>query len=425
MSLRLDERAATGVRWVRAGAPALAVATSVAVAAAVVVGPHGLLLTAIAAGIAASLLLDVALPRGGSIPLGHALVLSLPQVLDMRVRDLAFVVALRLVLTWVLEVRRQGVRRASQEALSLAAAAAPSVAIALSYDAARQSLGIENSGSVILLQITLSGVAYFAVDFWGRKRRLRDREQQLMIREALPIYVAFVCAAALLAIAYEVGGFRYALVGALPLFVTRYSFERYAAARATYEQTVQALSFLPEVAGHVPLGHAERAAVYARALCDTLHLGDADKARVVNVTRLHHIGDISLHDPGERTETPDPVALGRVGVEILRETGFLGDLSDLMEEVHGSPTPRTCREAAIVRVAGTFDGLVGDHGGPLGPVRAQLLEAHADPEEQFVASVLLRLLDERPQLIEEARLAAEPLTRAASEHAHDDHSHCV
>ena len=419
--------AVQALRWFVVSLPALAVVVIAAGVAFVIGGWHGAMLVAVAAGISASLLLDVQLPQGGTISLGHALVLAVPQVLDMRVVDVVVVVGLVLAVAWLLAFSRFGLRDANQETLAIAAAALPALAIAFSFDAGRPELNFENTANVVFLQITLSGTAYFTVDFWARRRRLQAREHELVLRDALPIYVAFVCAAALLAIAYDRGGFWFALVAALPLFVTRYSFERYAIARETYRQTVQALSFLPEVAGLAPLGHAQRSATYANALCDVLGIDEDDKARVVNVTRLHHIGDISLHDPSARTETPDPAELGQVGVEILQETGFRGDLADLMEEVHGRSS-RTRREAAIVRVAGTFDGLVGEHAGPLGPIRRQLLEAHVDPEERFVASVLLRLLDDRPHLIEEARLAGEPLTRVASERAAadpGDHSHCV
>lgn len=391
-------------------------------------GRDGAVLVAVATGIAASLLLDVQLPQGGTIPLGHALVLAVPQVVGMRVADVVTIIGLSLVLIWLLELRRRGHQDASQEAVSIAAAALPAMVVAFSVNAVFASFGLENEANAIFGQITFAGIAYFTVDFWGRRRRLQARQHELVVRDALPIYVAFVCAAALLAIAYDRGGFGFALVAALPLFVTRYSFERYAIARETYRQTVQALSFLPEVAGMVPLGHAQRSATYASALCDALGISDDDKARVVNVTRLHHIGDISLHDPSTRTNAPDPGDAGRVGVEILQETGFLGDLADLMGQVHASSITTTSREAAIVRVAGTFDALVGEEAGPLGPVRRQLLEAHVDPEETFVASMLLRMLDARPQLIEEARLAGEPLTRVASQRgAADpgDHSYCV
>lgn len=419
--------AVRALRWLVVSLPAVGLVLTAAAAAFVIGGWHGAILVAVATGISASLLLDVQLPQGGTISLGHALVLAVPQVLDMRVVDVVVVVGLVLAVAWLLAFSRFGLRDANQETVAIAAAAVPALAVGFAFDAARPALTFENTANVMFLQISLSGAAYFTVDFWARRRRLQAREHELVLRDALPIYVAFVCAAALLAIAYDRGGFWFALVAALPLFVTRYSFERYAVARETYRQTVQALSFLPEVAGLAPLGHAQRSATYANALCDVLGIEEDDKARVVNVTRLHHIADISLHDPSARTETPDPAALGQVGVEILQETGFLGDLADLMQDVHGRSNP-TPREAAIVRVAGTFDGLVGEHPGPLGPIRRQLLEAHTDAEERFVASVLLRLLDDRPHLIEEARLAGEPLTRVASERAAGDpgdHSHCV
>src|SRR2546426_2804021 len=132
---------------------------------------------------------------------------------------------------------------------------------------------------------------------------------------------------------YHDGGVWMAGMAAMPLLITRFSFERYAAARRTYHQTIQALGVVPEVAGLAVPGHGERTAVYAGAMADELGLGATDRERVVTAARLHHIGYICVDDP----EDPDGACLpsaeiAKVGASILRETIFLRDVARVVED---------------------------------------------------------------------------------------------
>src|SRR5436190_3635448 len=111
-------------------------------------------------------------------------------------------------------------------------------------------------------------------------------------------------------------------VALFPLILTRFAFDRYAAAQMAYRQTIKALSIVPEVAGVTSLGHAERCAVYADALASAIGLGSDGTERVVTAARLHHIGYVTLDDPEEATGK-DEQDLARLGGAILHETGFL------------------------------------------------------------------------------------------------------
>src|SRR5207302_10032568 len=105
----------------------------------------------------------------------------------------------------------------------------------------------------------------------------------------------------LLAVAYRQGGHDsgpwMAAVALLPLVLTRFAFDRYAAAQEAYRQTIKALSIVPEVAGTTPFGHGERSAVYADAMARALGFGPEALERVVTAARLHHIGYVTLDDP--------------------------------------------------------------------------------------------------------------------------------
>src|SRR5205085_11653623 len=107
---------------------------------------------------------------------------------------------------------------------------------------------------------------------------------------AWPVEVSLLCAGGLLAVAYRQGeGPWMAAVALFPLVLTRFAFDRYAAAQEAYRQTIKALSIVPEVAGMTPFGHGERSAVYAEALGACIGLGPDALERVSTAARLHHI----------------------------------------------------------------------------------------------------------------------------------------
>jgi hypothetical protein len=397
------------------------------VVAGIVAGVAGVGLVAVSGVVAASLLLEVRLPWGGSVPLGNAVVIALAVILHPA--DLVVVMSLGLVLTWLGQQRRMGPARAAAFLLWVAASAAAAAATTSVTSRLVDHIGVLTNASqarIVLLSVILAGAAYLAVDLIGRGGVLAGRNDRLRAGEALPVYIALVCAAALLAIAYRQRGWPTALIAAVPLLITRFSFERYSSARQTYRQTIKALSMVPEVAGLTPLGHGERTAVYAGAMAQSIGLEPEAIDKIVTASRLHHIGHISLHEPSERHAPPDPDELGRVGGEILRETGFLADVAETVESVHSGNTAVPL-PVAIVRVASTFDDLVGDDPSLAGDALVEVLARHSDGLERSVAIVLIQICDGNPALVEEARTSGAPLTSVvhSNDHDHEDHSYCV
>lgn len=394
-------------------------------------GTRGVSLLALGAVVSGGLLLDVQLPRGGRVPLGHALVIALAEILV--VREMALVMTVALLGMWFVRRRTDGILPAARSTGLFAAAASAAVAVEIGMVAAHPHLVDSpiNDSHAVLLRVVVAGVAYLMVDLLGRGKLWSGPHERMSAVEVLPVYVTLLCAAALLAITYRARGPLTAMVAAIPLLITRFSFERYSAARTTYSQTIKALSMVPEVAGLTPLGHGERSAVYAAALADSMKVGSDKAHRITTAARLHHIGYISLHEPGERTGPIDLGLLAREGAEILRETGFLADVADLVAEAQNPPTSSVSLEAAIVRVASAFDDSVGDAPWRIRRALIEVLAQHPDGVERTVAIALLQLCESRPNLAEEARLAGEPLTRAAGEsddhgsHEHEDHTHCV
>ena len=198
------------------------------------------------------------------------------------------------------------------------------------------------------------------------------------------------------------------------MVLTRFAFDRFAAAQEAYRQTIKALSIVPEVAGVTPLGHGERSAVYAVALCRELGLSDESVERVATAARLHHIGYVTLDDPYEAIHASDRRVLAALGADILRQTQFLAGVGDLVESVHAEDPRLITREAAALRVAVAFDDLVSEE-----PDRAQgalqlLAFRQVDAYGDAAVLALRRILEEGPDLLELAVASGAPLTAAAS-----------
>ena len=200
-----------------------------------------------------------------------------------------------------------------------------------------------------------------------------------------------------------------------PLLITRFSFERYAQASSTYRQTIQALSIVPEVAGMSRPGHGERTATYAASLADELGIVGEDRERVITAARLHRIGYIGLD--GEEEEAPgsvDPRRVARVGAEMLRQTGFLRPVADIVEEVELYSPEGGTLGAAIVRIASRFDDHVVEEPARMRGALEIISATTTDPVGRQVVSGLKRLLALRPGLVDDAILAGSPITEAAA-----------
>jgi hypothetical protein len=209
-----------------------------------------------------------------------------------------------------------------------------------------------------------------------------------------------------------------ALVAAFPVLITRFSFQRYAAARDTLDQTVQALGLVPEMAGLIAIGHSERAAVYAAAVADTLGLGRGSGQRVVTATRLHHLGGVPYDpgDPDEPAQPPEPLEVAAGGARILREAGFPEDVADLVQQAAGGGLDGEAPslEAAVVRVAGSFDDVVGDDGEATSRGLAAVSAAAAGTYDRRAVAALLQATAARPDLVRTAVASGARFAEAAS-----------
>jgi HD domain len=142
-----------------------------------------------------------------------------------------------------------------------------------------------------------------------------------------------------------------ALLLSIPLLAAWYSFERLASIRRTYGQTISALSVVPELAGLVREGHAQRVADLSMRLGADLGLSGLDLEYLRAAALLHHLGHLCLDDPEVRGRAIEPSEVTDKGAEILRQTEYLHPAGDLLASDTASVGSQ------ILRVASAFDEL--------------------------------------------------------------------
>lgn len=215
-------------------------------------------------------------------------------------------------------------------------------------------IGTTSSTVTVLLALAAAGIAAILVDdltTWARTARSpwswRGRSADL----------ALVTSGMLMSIAYRgIGdndgmGLWGPLLFSVPLLAAWYSFERLATIRRTYEQTIAALSVVPELASLTRAGHAERVAALAHDLGADLGLGRAELESLRAAALLHHLGHLCLDDPIERGHHIEPSEVMDKGAEILRQTGHLAPAGDIL----ATDTPSLAGQ--ILRVASAYDEL--------------------------------------------------------------------
>jgi len=176
----------------------------------------------------------------------------------------------------------------------------------------------------------------------------------------------------LIALAAEIMGYWALPVFAIPLLIAQFSFRRYAAIRATYTQTIYALSRVTEFGGYTERGHARRVTALSLSIGREMGLSESDLADLEYAALMHDIGQLSLTDPIPGGATVVVAAseqrrIASMGAEVIRQTGVLDRVADIVEQqaapyrVHGEPLDAGIPVASrIIRVANTYDDLVGD-----------------------------------------------------------------
>lgn len=125
-------------------------------------------------------------------------------------------------------------------------------------------------------------------------------------------------------------------IAAAPVLVMQRALRRYAAIRATYQQTIRALSRVTDLAGYTEPGHARRVCRLALAIGRELDLTEPELLDLEYAALLHDIGQLSLADPlpSGATVLATPWVAAEVavrGAEVVRQTGVLDRVARVLE----------------------------------------------------------------------------------------------
>jgi HD domain len=189
-------------------------------------------------------------------------------------------------------------------------------------------------------------------------------------RAVLGLVAAASATGVLIALSANLMGWWALPVLVLPLLTTQFSFRRYAQIRATYRQTIRALSKITEVGGYVQDGHSIRVSALAVSTGREVGLTEGDLLDLEYAALMHDIGQLSLAEPIPRgsTLTVPPAERKRIaamGAEIIRSSGTLDNVAVIVER-QSDPYRRNRRPAddtlpiasRIIKAASAYDDLV-------------------------------------------------------------------
>ena len=299
-------------------------------------------LVLLAAAVALGELVVMRPPHRGSLPLAYAFMLVLVRAASPAEALVAITVAELLVLPLRSGPWSERTAQSCEHLLSgIAALAVYRTAL---------SIQLQSPTPRVLTALALAGVATIAVHeafSFARARRIPPLGGADL---------AIIASGMLMAIGFrgvearQSVGLWSVVLFSIPLLAAWYSFERLALISRTSEQTIEALSLVPEMAGLATSGHASRVAAVSVAVGDSLGMRRRELDDLRAAALLHHLGHLCLDAEEVRDRPVEPSEVADKGAEILRQTD-LAKAGDLLaaDGVHLG--------AQILRVVSAYDDL--------------------------------------------------------------------
>lgn len=167
-----------------------------------------------------------------------------------------------------------------------------------------------------------------------------------------PRNIAVVSTAVLGALVHPVLGAWTLPTMLIPLAAVRFGLDREGQIAGAYDQTVRAMSRLPEQLGDVDAGHGVRVAELASEVAFELGLDSTEVRRVRQAAHLHELGRIQLERP-ETVDGDQPVVPRRevasAGAAVVRRAAGLGPVAEIVEG-HGDLVNATPDAAVAARI---------------------------------------------------------------------------
>jgi hypothetical protein len=194
----------------------------------------------------------------------------------------------------------------------------------------------------------------------------RFTARRLLVVQGLedwPSYIAVFASAAMFATTYGVMGLWSVPLAGLPYVFSHVSLGRLRDTDRTYRETMAALSHIPEAAGLVDSGHAERCAELALAVGAEVGLSGVDLKRVEYAALLHDIGKVVLANPGMADGAYTLTDVATWSSVIISEATYMAPVGEIVAVQH-SPYRRPGEQkdesvpggAQVLRVVGAYDG---------------------------------------------------------------------
>lgn len=228
--------------------------------------------------------------------------------------------------------------------------------------------------------------------------------RRLVVLKALgdwPAYLAVFAAAALFASTVRTMGVWSVPLAGLPYVFSHVSLLRLRDTDRTHRETMVALSRIPEAAGLVDPGHAERCADLSVTLGAEVGLSVGDLHELEYAALLHDIGKVVLANPVIAATDPSPTDISTWSAAIIAETSFLQPVAEMVS-AQNSPyrRPGESRDesvpsgAQVLRVVASYDGRVAGGATPTESLE-QLHQGAAYDYDPDLVSALRRVLSRR------------------------------
>ncbi|MEA2000499.1 MAG: HD domain-containing protein [Actinomycetota bacterium] len=262
-----------------------------------------------------------------------------------------------------------------------------------------------NEGLVAIVGAVVGGVVYLALravtrSLIGLERAdLSVRYLWLAGLEDWSAITVLIVAGTVVGTAYSVLGWTAILVAAVPYSFTHTALARYQGTKITYNQTIQAISQIPEVAGLAPRGHAVRTGHLARDIGREMGLHPDEVEHLEFAGYMHDIGRITLNEPAILRAGFTDLDIARWGSQIIAEAPHLGEVASIVGDQclpYRSPgqerDPEVSTTSKIVKVVSAYDQAVHEMKLPAIDALEQLHRGSAYEFDPQVTSSLRRVL---------------------------------
>lgn len=132
----------------------------------------------------------------------------------------------------------------------------------------------------------------------------------------------------------------------VPLLAARIGLDRFAGVTTAYDQTIRAMSRLPEQLGIVGPDHGVRVGQLARQVALELGIDAASTLEIEQAAYLHELGHIRL----EPEDEPTRADLAQAGARVIASAGDLDRVAAIVA-AHGDPVALASADAALARAA--------------------------------------------------------------------------